>query len=99
MYLSTHVEACNRQTCIDRIQRPLQADGAYCSHRCIHSTSPVAERRAVAARCMAGAPPGRTIVVLFRHDLRMHDNPVLQAAVEEAAHDAAGAVIEVRHLA
>mmetsp|Transcript_19302 Transcript_19302/g.58317 ORF Transcript_19302/g.58317 Transcript_19302/m.58317 type:complete len:509 (-) Transcript_19302:411-1937(-) len=44
---------------------------------------------------MAGAPPGRTIVVLFRHDLRMHDNPVLQAAVEEAAHDAAGAVIEV----
>lgn len=45
--------------------------------------------------CMAAAPPGRTVVVLFRNDLRLHDNPVLQAVVEEAARPITEGQVEV----
>ncbi len=44
---------------------------------------------------MAAAPPGRTVVVLFRNDLRLHDNPVLQAVVEEAARPITEGQVEV----
>ena len=48
------------------------------------------------AHSMAAAPPGRTVVVLFRNDLRLHDSPVLQAAVEEATGPITEGQVEVR---